>query len=488
MDNYKALMIGEKAPHFQSNSTYGLINFPDDYKGKWVIFFSHPGDFTPVCTTEIMTFASMKDEFGGIGCNLLGLSVDSNPSHIAWAREMEKYKWKNIKDVKITFPIIADDFGTIAILYGMLMPTASATKTVRTVFIIDPSGVIRAILIYPLTTGRNLQEIKRLVIALQAYDATGNPTPCDWVPSEEQVFPAPQTLSESQKRLDGQHANGYYCLDWYIGFVKDKINKPLLPPPMKDPYITPDGLSPMNNMQNKNMPSSVMPANANNNSMMNKMPYIIPDNIHGNMMNDMSSMMPSMTVPQTQVSNPMMNNMPVMMPDNIHGNMMDGIQGVMPGMMPNMTMPPKQNNNYAMNNIMSDKAMNDMIVKPNTIKSVMPESPKMQQPQQPSQGKKVFTLSELARYNGKMGMPPYASVNGMVYDITSVASIPAHADLKPGTDSTKEFTKCHMGMSYLLSQLPVMGTLSISNSMNNMPDNSNDYMITRDYPANNFMK
>ena len=480
MDNYKALMIGEKAPHFQSNSTYGMINFPEDYKGKWVVFFSHPGDFTPVCTTEIMTFASMKNDFGSLGCELLGLSVDSNSSHIAWAREMEKYQWKNIKDVKISFPIIADDFGTIARLYGMLMPSASATKTVRTVFIIDPSGMIRAILIYPLTTGRNLQEIKRLVIALQAFDATGNPTPCDWVPSEEQVFPAPQTLPDSQKRLDGQHANSYYCLDWYICFVKDKINKPILPPPIPTPYISPSGQAPMMNMPSNVMPG-MMPQNPINNSMMNNMPHSMPEIMSDNMMNDMSSMMPSTTMPQKQNNSSVMSN-------TQSGMMSDNSMNDMSSMMPSITMPQKQNNSAVMGDtqgsMMPDKSMTSQ----NAMKGMMPEPPKMQQPQPPMQGKKVFTLNELARYNGKMGMPPYCAINDTVYDMTSVINMPGHSDLKPGTDRTKEFTKCHMGMSYLLSKLPVMGTLSTGNTMTNIPDNANDYIITRDYPTNNYMK
>lgn len=220
MSDYRGLMIGETAPHFTANTTYGQINFPEDYKGKWVVFFSHPGDFTPVCTTEIMTFANMSEEFKANGCELLGLSIDSNPSHIDWCRAMERYSWKGIKNPKISFPIVADDFGNIARLYGMLMPTASATRTVRNVFIIDPKGIIRAILVYPLSTGRNMKEIMRLLLALQAYDNTGYATPADWMPGEPQIIPVPQTMTAAEERLDEGEKGAYSCLDWYICFTK----------------------------------------------------------------------------------------------------------------------------------------------------------------------------------------------------------------------------------------------------------------------------
>lgn len=227
MSEYKSLMIGEKAPHFQANTTYGTINFPEDYKGKWVVFFSHPGDFTPTCTTELMTFASMSDDFAANNSTLLGLSVDSNPSHIDWSRAMERYQWKNIKNPKITFPIVADDLGNIARLYGMLMPTASATRTVRSVFIIDPDGVIRAIFWYPLTTGRNIKEILRTVMALQAYDKTGYATPADWMPGEPQVMPVPQTMPVATERLDEDKKGAISCLDWYLCFTGG-TSKPMM--------------------------------------------------------------------------------------------------------------------------------------------------------------------------------------------------------------------------------------------------------------------
>ncbi|HEX2937643.1 MAG TPA: peroxiredoxin [Ruminiclostridium sp.] len=230
MSDYKGLMIGEKAPHFQANTTYGQINFPEDYKGKWVVFFSHPGDFTPVCTTEIMTFANMADDFKAQNAELLGLSIDSNPSHIDWSRAMEKYSWKDIRNPKITFPIVADDFGNVARMYGMLMPAASATRTVRNVFIIDPNGTIRAILVYPLSTGRNTKEIMRMLLALQAYDKTGYATPADWMPGDPQVMPAPSTMTDAVQRLDEQTKGAYSCLDWYICFTKgtkpETVQKP----------------------------------------------------------------------------------------------------------------------------------------------------------------------------------------------------------------------------------------------------------------------
>lgn len=170
-----------------------------------------------------MTFASMADEFAANNCALLGLSVDSNPSHIEWCRAMERYQWKNIKNPKITFPIVADDLGKVATLYGMLMPTASATRTVRTVFVIDPDGIIRAMLAYPLTTGRNIREIMRLLLALQAYDKTGYSTPANWEPGQPQLLPVPNTKAEAAKRMENQ--DGESCLDWYICFTKSSAQE-----------------------------------------------------------------------------------------------------------------------------------------------------------------------------------------------------------------------------------------------------------------------
>lgn len=183
-----------------------------------------------MCTTEMMTFASMQERFAAANTALIGLSVDSNPSHIDWVRSMERYSWNGINKPKLGFPIIADVMGTAARLYGMLMPSASATRTVRSVFVIDPEGIIRAILIYPLTVGRNIGEILRLVLALQAYDRTGHPTPADWMPGGSQLLPAPQTVDMSDERLAGQESGGYSCIDWYLCLTQPGAAQQNMPP------------------------------------------------------------------------------------------------------------------------------------------------------------------------------------------------------------------------------------------------------------------
>lgn len=216
-----APQLGDRAPEFKAMTTQGPISFPQDYAGKWVVFFSHPGDFTPVCTTEIMTFAHMADEYKALNTELVGLSVDSNTSHIAWLRAMQGYKWKNMTDTKVRFPIIADVGMNVARMYGMLQPNASATATVRSVFIIDPEGRIRAILTYPLTTGRNMDEIKRLVQALQKSDKDKVATPADWRPGEPAIVPPAQTMEQADSRTVNPEL---YCLDWYLCFT-DNMRK-----------------------------------------------------------------------------------------------------------------------------------------------------------------------------------------------------------------------------------------------------------------------
>ena len=213
-------LIGEKAPEFRAKTTCGEVNFPQDYAGNWVILFSHPADFTPVCTTEFMVFQSMKKEFEDINTKLIGLSVDSLSSHNAWLKTIEeKIEYNGIRNEKITFPLIDDLSGRIARKYGMIQPHADDTKTVRAVFIIDPNGIIRAILYYPLSNGRNMQEIKRLVIALQTTDKFQIATPANWNPGEDIILPPPSTEEEIKERLALQ-SEEVRCSDWFICFKK----------------------------------------------------------------------------------------------------------------------------------------------------------------------------------------------------------------------------------------------------------------------------
>jgi peroxiredoxin 2/4 len=185
-------LIGEVAPAFKAETTQGPINFPDDYKGKWVILFSHPADFTPVCTTEFMAFATMMPEFEALNCKLVGLSIDSTYSHIAWLRTIkEKLEYKEMKNVEVTFPLIADIKMEVAKKYGMLQPSADDTKAVRAVFLIDPNSKIRALIYYPLSNGRNFKEIKRLLMAVQTADANKVATPADWQPGDDVIVPPP---------------------------------------------------------------------------------------------------------------------------------------------------------------------------------------------------------------------------------------------------------------------------------------------------------
>ncbi len=213
-------LIGEDAPAFEAESTQGPIRFPEDYKGKWVIFFSHPADFTPVCTTEFMTFAKMQEEFRALNCELLGLSIDSIYSHIAWLRTIkEKIEFRGMKGLEVTFPVIADLTMEVARKYGMLQPSASTTHAVRAVFLIDPQGKIRAILYYPLSAGRHMDEIKRLLIALQTADAHGVATPANWQPGEEVILPPPGSCGAAQERV-GAAAEGVRCVDWFLCFKR----------------------------------------------------------------------------------------------------------------------------------------------------------------------------------------------------------------------------------------------------------------------------
>ena len=213
-------MIGDTAPAFRSMTTKGKINFPDDYKGKWVVFFSHPADFTPVCTTEFIALAKECDEFKKLNTELLGLSIDSLHSHLAWAKDIEGIDWKGEGTVVIPFPIVADISMDVANKYGMLQTVAS-TQTVRAVFIIDPESVIRAILYYPMSTGRNIDEIKRIILSLQKHDAENVNTPANWTPGDDVLLGAPLTLEDAEERIKGKGDN-IIPYAWYLTAKKEK--------------------------------------------------------------------------------------------------------------------------------------------------------------------------------------------------------------------------------------------------------------------------
>ncbi len=198
--------LNKPAPNFETKTTHGPKSLAD-YKGKWLILFSHPADFTPVCTTEFMAFARAHDKFHALDCELLGLSIDSNYAHIAWARSIEQ----NF-GVKIPFPIIEDLSMKVANAYGMIQPGASDTSAVRATFFIDPEGVLRAMVYYPMSNGRSIDEFLRLLTALQTSDANGVATPENWRPGEKVIVPPPQTAEGADARMD----EGYECTDWYF--------------------------------------------------------------------------------------------------------------------------------------------------------------------------------------------------------------------------------------------------------------------------------
>lgn len=209
------ISIGMKAPDFTAMTTFGPMKL-SDYKGQWVILFSHPGDFTPVCTTEFIAFAQANNQFEARNTKLIGLSVDSNPSHLAWVNEIYL-----LTGIEIPFPVIADRTAEVATLYGMIAPDASTQETVRNVYFIDPNQTIRAILSYPLTNGRNTEEILRLLIALQTTDKCKVVTPANWKPDNAAMVPPPATYAQLLERSNDPQSLGLNCVDWFWCY-KDK--------------------------------------------------------------------------------------------------------------------------------------------------------------------------------------------------------------------------------------------------------------------------
>jgi len=201
-------ILGEPAPDFEALTTNGMVKL-SDFKGKWLVLFSHPADFTPVCTTEFMAFSAIADELKALNVQLLGLSIDSVHSHLAWIRNV-----KEKMGVDIPFPIIADLDMKVAKKYGMIHPGQSSTAAIRAVFFIDDKGILRAMIYYPLTAGRYMPEIVRLVKSLQTTDKHGVATPANWQPGEKVVVSAPKNKAEMDKRL----SEGYECKDWYHCF------------------------------------------------------------------------------------------------------------------------------------------------------------------------------------------------------------------------------------------------------------------------------
>jgi len=222
--------IGDNAPSFNAVTTQGPINFPEDYKGSWVILFSHPADFTPVCTSEFMTFASMEDKFAKANCKLVGLSVDGLYSHIAWLRTIkEKIEYKGMKDVEVKFPLIEDITMEVAKKYGMIQPGESNTKAVRAVFFIDPKGMIRAIIYYPLSLGRNFDELYRALVAMQTADNFQIATPADWRPGDDVIVPPAGSCGVAKERMENK--DNIKCYDWFFctkPISKEDVEKAIL--------------------------------------------------------------------------------------------------------------------------------------------------------------------------------------------------------------------------------------------------------------------
>jgi peroxiredoxin 2/4 len=210
------------APAFKAISTLGTINFPDDYYGKWKILFSHPADFTPVCTSEILSLATTQDDFKKLNAALIVISTDGLNSHLEWIQSMESISVDSVKPVKIEFPIISDVDLNISTLYGIIQLDtldSIAKKDIRGVFIIDPENKIRTFFAYPQTVGRNIEEIKRVLLALQTEDKQDVLIPANWQPGDDVLIHSPKTIKESEK-LDEKKDLKLRKITWYMWYRK----------------------------------------------------------------------------------------------------------------------------------------------------------------------------------------------------------------------------------------------------------------------------
>jgi peroxiredoxin 2/4 len=217
--NNRIPLIGEQAPKFTAESTNGTITFPDENNSKWTILFSHPADFTAVCSSEIIELAEIQDDFEKLNTRLMVISTDAVSSHIDWVQSLEAIKYKDREPVKIKFPLISDKSLEISRKYGMIHSFSSATKDVRGVFIIDPKDKIEAIFFYPMNVGRNMEEIKRTLVALQRAEKDNVLIPANWKPGQDVMIPSPKTSAEAEK-LQKKDDPKLYNFSWYMWFEK----------------------------------------------------------------------------------------------------------------------------------------------------------------------------------------------------------------------------------------------------------------------------
>jgi peroxiredoxin 2/4 len=215
--NFRIPLIGESAPSFTAESTEGTINFPLDYGKKWKVLFSHPQDFTPVCTTEIMELGYLQSEFDKLGVKLLVVSTDALSTHNSWKKSMETLNLNNRGTVKIKFPLIDDQKLVISKEYGMIHAATNTTKAVRGVFVIDPDNIVQAIYFYPAVVGRNTDELLRVVTALQATSKEKVMTPVNWKPGNDLLVPVPPTSSANSA---APVPDGFYSPAWYLWYKK----------------------------------------------------------------------------------------------------------------------------------------------------------------------------------------------------------------------------------------------------------------------------
>jgi peroxiredoxin (alkyl hydroperoxide reductase subunit C) len=214
--NFKLPLIGEEAPSFTAQTTTGTLNFPSAYGKKWKILFSHPADYTPVCSSELIELANMQKDFDELNTKIVVVSTDKLETHVQWVKALEELKYKDKPTQKILFPIVDDESKTVAKLYGMLHPASNSTKYVRGVFILDPNNIVQSISFYPMNVGRNIEEIKRSVIALQTATAGNYSTPANWKPGEELLVPYKKATAQENE------AAGYYDVAWFMTFKRNE--------------------------------------------------------------------------------------------------------------------------------------------------------------------------------------------------------------------------------------------------------------------------